>query len=179
MKALGAGLMLAVAALGPQAAAQPSTDIEAAVGVVMAQLDAFRRDDFDAAYTFASSMIREMFDRARFEAMVRGGYPEIARSTAAVVADRQVAPNGNVYLRLEIRGTNGQAVEAVYEMVREDGRWKINAVVTRPAPGLVDRPVPGLVSAALARGARGMVRARPAHRRRERRRRSARARSRW
>ena len=145
VKALAAGVLLSVGTLGPQAAAQPSADIEAAVGTVMAQLDAFRRDDFDTAYTFASSTIREIFDRTRFEAMVRVAYPEIARSAGAVVADRQVAPDGHVYLRLEIHGTNGRTVEAVYEMVWEEGRWRIDAVVTRPAPGPEYRPAPGLV----------------------------------
>ena len=48
-----------------------------------AQLAAFRRNDFDTADTFASSMIRAMFDRQDFERMVRTGYPEIARSAAA------------------------------------------------------------------------------------------------
>ena len=41
----------------------------------MQQLEAFRQDDFTTAYTFASVSVRQMFDRAGFEQMVRGGYP--------------------------------------------------------------------------------------------------------
>jgi hypothetical protein len=100
----------------------------------MQQLDAFRRDDFDAAYAFASAEIRERFDRTRFEAMVRGGYPEIARSVFAAVAQGERGSNGHIYLVLKIRGANGVSIEAVYEMVSESGGWKINGVVTKPDP---------------------------------------------
>ena len=133
-------LVLAPAAFlvagSPARAADPDDAIRAATRVVMAQLEAFRRDDFTAAYGFASAMIRQIFDRERFEEMVRGGYPEIARSAAAVVSRAEFVPNDTVSLTLRIQGANGQTVEATYEMVREAGDWRINGVVTRPAPGV-------------------------------------------
>jgi len=114
--------------------------IRAATRVVMSQLEAFRRDDFGAAYGFASAMIRDLFDRERFEVMVRGGYPEIARSVSAFVSRANVATTDTVYLTLTIRGANGNTVEARYELVREAGDWRINGVVTREAPGTVAAP---------------------------------------
>ena len=39
---------------------------------------------------------------------------------------------GELYLFVRVHGENGHAVEAVYEMVSEGGRWRINSVVTRP-----------------------------------------------
>jgi uncharacterized protein DUF4864 len=136
-----AGISLALLALTtlvvPSVRGQTDPDVEAATRVVMSQLDAFRRDDYDTAYTFASAMIRDLFDRARFETMVRTGYPEIARSAAAFVAKSQAAPDGTLHLHLRIRGESGSAIEALYEMVREDGQWRINGVVTRPDPGTV------------------------------------------
>jgi hypothetical protein len=36
---------------------------------------------------------------------------------------------------MKIRGANGQQVEALYDMVREEGTWKINGVVAKPDPG--------------------------------------------
>ena len=104
---------------------------------VMKQLEAFRRGDFDTAYTFASTEIKEMFDRSAFEQMVKNGYPEIARSTFASVAGSTVAPNGHVYLQIRIRGSNGNSIEALYEMVLENGQWKINGVSAKPDPGMV------------------------------------------
>jgi hypothetical protein len=131
-------LAVGLVAGAPAFAQAPSTakDVEAASEPVMRQLEAFRRGDFDAAYSYASEEIRQRFDRAQFEEMVRGGYPEIARSVFAVVAEGERGPNGNVYLVLKIRGANGQGIEAVYELVSEPGGWKINGVVTKPDPGV-------------------------------------------
>jgi len=112
---------------GPKEATEP----------VIRQLEAFRRGDFDTAYTFASSEIREQFSRPAFEQMVRAGYPEIAQSTSAAIAASAVAPNGHVYLSVRIRGANGNSIEALYELVLESGQWKINGVTARPDPGLV------------------------------------------
>jgi hypothetical protein len=130
-----AGLM-ALGLVAP-AAGQPATDTGEATRSVMEQLEAFRRGDYDAAYGFASGSIRELFDRQAFERMVKGGYPEIARSAGAWVADSETGPDGHVLLRLKIRGANGNSIEAIYDMVREDGQWRINGVSTRPDAGLI------------------------------------------
>lgn len=135
--ALVARLGFAQAPAPPTAAPDAKTPVQAAAEPVMRQLEAFRRDDFDTAYGFASEDIQQRFDRAHFEEMVRVGYPEIARSVFAVVAEGERAANGNVYLVLKIRGANGVSIEAVYEMVSEPGGWKINGVVTKPDPGVV------------------------------------------
>ncbi|HEX7216197.1 MAG TPA: DUF4864 domain-containing protein [Methylomirabilota bacterium] len=113
-----------------------STDVEAAAVPVVKQLEAFRRDDFDTAFTFASGMIQERFDRRNFEVMVRRGYPEIARSTFAAVTKTELESPGLAYVTVKIRGANGQSIEALYEMVWEDD-WKINGVATRPDAGII------------------------------------------
>jgi hypothetical protein len=125
LAAIGSG----AAVVGAQARPQAGTALEP----VMQQLEAFRRDDFDTAYGFASAQIRQLFDRASFERMVRVGYPEIARSSSAALAELREEPDGPVYLRLLIQGANGRSVDAVYEMVVEEGAWKINGVVARPS----------------------------------------------
>ena len=43
------------------------TDPKAAAEPVVKQLEAFRRDDFDTAFTFASGEIQAQFDRPAFE----------------------------------------------------------------------------------------------------------------
>jgi hypothetical protein len=135
------GVIVLAAALSSGAAAgRAGADDRAAVEPVMSQLEAFRRDDYDSAYGFASEEIQRIFDRAAFEQMVRTGYPEIARSAFAHVAETRDGPDGHVYVRMKIRGINGNSIEAVYDMVREDGRFRINGVVTRPDPGVVRRP---------------------------------------
>jgi hypothetical protein len=103
---------------------------------VVKQLEAFRRDDYDTAYTFASDESRSQFDRRSFEAMVRRGYPEIASSTFALVTRTELGPEGLAYVTIKIRGSNGQAVEGLYELVWQNG-WKINGVATRPDAGVI------------------------------------------
>lgn len=128
-------LLLGLAALLVAALAHAQPDpalLRAVTEPVMSQLDAFRRDDFDAAYRYASEEIREQFDRAAFEQMVRRGYPEIARAAAAEVAEARPATDGHVHLLIRIHGANGRSIEAVYDMVREPAGWRINGVATRP-----------------------------------------------
>jgi hypothetical protein len=128
---LAAVAVLALA-LSLSAPAQSDPDVEAAGRIVLQQLEAFRRDDFDTAFGFASEEIHQLFDRARFETMVRNGYPEIARSVSAFIDRVTRSPSGRLYLLVRVRGANGQSVEAVYEMVLETGRWRVNGVVTQP-----------------------------------------------
>jgi phosphate-selective porin len=128
-------LLLLLGATGAWAQAA-STDAKAAAVPVVKQLEAFRRDDFDTAFTFASGTIRERFDRRNFEAMVRRGYPEIAQSTFAAVTKTELESPGLAYVTVKIRGANGQSIEALYEMVWEDD-WKINGVATRPDASII------------------------------------------
>jgi hypothetical protein len=125
--------LLALLALAPAASAQSVE--KAASEPALRQLDAFRRNDYDAAYAFASAEIQRLFDRAAFERMVRSAYPEIADSVRAHVAGVRQGPDGHIYLVVKIRGANGQQIEAMYDMVQEAGAWKINGVVARPDPG--------------------------------------------
>ena len=134
-RAASAVLLLAVLGpllLGGEAGAQRDPDADEAGRVVIQQLEAFRRGDFRTAFTFASRTIHDMFDDASFEAMVRGGYPEIARSVRANVDGSKRGDAGELYLFVHVHGENGRAVEAVYEMIKESGAWRINGVVTRP-----------------------------------------------
>ena len=136
-------LLLALLLLVPALPAQAQTPApKEASEPVMKQLEAFRRGDFDTAYTFASSDIKQQFDRPAFEHMVKNGYPEIARSTFASIAGSTVAPNGHVYLQIKIRGANANTIEALYELVLESGQWKINGVTSKPDPGLVLNTLP-------------------------------------
>ena len=128
--------VLALVACAGAARAQAERDPKAAAEPVVKQLEAFRRDDFDTAYTFASDEIRTQFDRRSFEVMVRRGYPEIASSTFALVTRTELSAEGLAYVTIKIRGSNGQAIEGLYELVWQNG-WKINGVATRPDAGVI------------------------------------------
>ena len=132
-----AGLLALLSLCASVVAQADKTNPKSAAEPVVKQLEAFRRGDFDTAFTFASGMIKAQFDRQAFETMVRGGYPEIARSTFAAVTKTELEAPGLAYVTVKIRGVNGQAVEALYELIWEEG-WKINGVATRPdAAGVI------------------------------------------
>jgi uncharacterized protein DUF4864 len=137
MKTVAALWLGLAAALGMAipARAQQDADAKAAADSILRQLEAFRRDDYDGAYAFASDDIQQAFDRVSFERMVRSGYPEIAHSSSAAVSRVDVAQDGHVHIRMKVKGTNGNTVEALYDMVREGAGWRVNGVVTRPDPG--------------------------------------------
>ena len=138
--AVGLGVVVVAVVVARVALAQPAEVARAVAEPITKQLEAFRRDDYDVAYSFASAEVKQMFDRQAFERMVKGGYPEIADSTFALVSRTEAAPDGHIFVRVKIRGANGNTIEALYDMVRERDGWRINGVVTKPDPGLVFAP---------------------------------------
>jgi hypothetical protein len=140
--AIGLGVVVAALAVGTVASAQLAEVAKAVAEPITKQLEAFRRDDYDVAYTFASAEVQQVFDRQAFERMVKGAYPEIAHSTFAFVARTEAGPDGHVLAHVKIQGANGHSIEALYDMVREGDGWRINGVVTKPDPGLVFAPLP-------------------------------------
>jgi hypothetical protein len=72
-----------------------------------------------------------------FEAMVRTGYPQIARSLRTSFGDITFSEDRmNAAARVEVTGADHVTVQARYRMVMEDGSWKIDGVMlyerTRP-----------------------------------------------
>jgi hypothetical protein len=127
--ALGLAL-LAFAATASGQAGDPRT---AMTRTVLDQLAAFRRDDWEAAYAHASSMIQAHFGLEAFRQMVMSGYAPIARSARAAVSNVEVVDAGHGFVEVRVEGVNGETVDALYELVDEQGSWRINGVLTRPA----------------------------------------------
>lgn len=128
-------LVLAGLASLPWAAAAAAPDVSAADahairGVIEAQLAAFRADDAELAFSFASPAIREQFVEADyFLAMVRGVYPVVHRpkSVAFLLAQNI---DGAVIQRVRMTDREGAAWLAVYRMQRQSDRsWRIDGCV--------------------------------------------------
>jgi hypothetical protein len=111
---------------------------------VLNQLAAFRRDDWATAYTYASSTIRARFGLEAFRQMVTSGYAPIARSARATVSKVEMVDAGHGLLEVRVEGANGETVDALYELVDEQGSWRINGVLTRPVDGTT-AALPGAV----------------------------------
>jgi hypothetical protein len=104
------------------------------VRTVMDQLAAFRRGDWAGAYGFAAEGIRARFTPEAFRTMVTGGYAQIADSLRASVLDSGLVVPGRGYVEVRVEGRDGETVDALYELVDEQGEWRIAGVVTKPAP---------------------------------------------
>ena len=133
MLALCLTLVLAVTA---PAAADPSDQARTAIRTVIEQqMDAFGRGDGDAAFSYASPMIREKFnDPATFMKMVRQSYRPVYKPQ--VVEFRNLArADGRLAQHVYVVGPDGRTVIAVYLMEKQDdGTWKIDGVYLEDAP---------------------------------------------
>jgi hypothetical protein len=99
---------------------------------IEAQVDAFRRDDGDAAFDYASPAIQAMFGTsATFMAMVRQGYQPVYRPRSFDFREI-VTLNGAPTQKVDVIGPDGRAVTAFYPMMRlPDGRWRIDGCYLR------------------------------------------------
>ncbi len=95
--------------------------------VIQAQLDAFQRDDAEAAYSHATPTIRAKFGDARnFLQMVKTGYTPVYRPQSVAfskLVDTEYGPDQI----LRLIGPDGIAYTAHYMMQKQpDGTWMIN-----------------------------------------------------
>ncbi len=102
-----------------------NSEIEANIA---AQIQAFKVDDFDTAFTFASPNIQRLFRNPdNFGAMVRNGYPMVWRpSDLRFLELREIA--GALWQKVLIVDGRGQTHILDYQMVQQEDGWKINAV---------------------------------------------------
>jgi hypothetical protein len=126
-------LALSLIGLAPAAHAGPppsAADQTAIQAVINAQLGAFRHDDADGAFSYASPHIREIFqDPTNFLSMVKQGYPTVYRAQSASFGAIDTSGPEPVQ-KVELVGPDGQGALALYTMEREpDGSWRIDGCV--------------------------------------------------
>ena len=95
--------------------------------VISAQVEAFKRDDAAAAYSFASPEIQAQFpDATAFIGMVQRGFPEVYRPHSLRFLRLETESDGRIVQRVLVQGAGGTIVTAVYEMIEIGGKWRIN-----------------------------------------------------
>ncbi|UUX51998.1 DUF4864 domain-containing protein [Nisaea acidiphila] len=110
----------------PLHAAEPADSIR---GTINSQLDAFQRDDWAEAFTYASPVLQKIFGTPdRFRNMVLGGYRAVYRPQQVTFRELDTSGPRPVQIVFFI-GPDGLAYLAAYEMEQQqDGSWRISAV---------------------------------------------------
>ena len=122
------GLLLGLAVTAAAQEPPLSTADRAAIQqIIQAQVDAFRRDDGDVAFGYASPTIQGMFGRSDvFMDMVRQGYQPVYRPR--VFDFREIVDlHGQPAQKVHVVGPDGRPVTAIYPMTQlPDGSWRID-----------------------------------------------------
>lgn len=130
-----AAILAALALLSAPARGQTAEEAAAFRAVIAAQVEAFRADAWDRAFSYASPGIRTMFgDAERFRAMVTGAYEAVARPQVFEFEDAALL-DGRPTQPVFVIGPDGVARRALYFMEQQpDGSWKIDGVVLETLP---------------------------------------------
>ena len=123
------GRMMAVLVLATMLAGHPVIAQDRGIeDTITRQLDAFKADDFGAAFEFASPTIKNIFRTPEnFGAMVRQGYPMVWRPGAvSYLEQREIA--GAIWQKVQIVDGAGRVHILDYQMIQTPEGWQINGV---------------------------------------------------
>ncbi len=116
--------------------APAEVDIASVQQVISSQMEAFKRDDGEAAFAFAAPGIKNIFSTPEiFMEMVRQQYAPVYRPQYVEYLE-PVAIGDRVFMQpLILTGENGVTVLARYSLRRQaSGAWRIIGVTLSPAP---------------------------------------------
>lgn len=128
MRYVIAAVLLLGLGLGAARAQDAGADIQA---VISGQIEAFKVDDFETAFSFASPSIKRMFgDPDRFGAMVQSGYPMVWRPAEVRFSGLETT-GGRTIQSVVVTDSAGALHVLDYEMIPADSGWQINGVTLR------------------------------------------------
>lgn len=123
-----AALAFAFAVLtGSQALADPAAK-PAITSTIQNQFEAFKQDDFERAFSYASPNIKRIFgSHQNFGAMVQRGYPMVHRPSDVRFLDLR-EENGAPTQKVQVRDAGGKTHLLEYQMIETEDGWQINGV---------------------------------------------------
>lgn len=129
---LAIALMVSTLFVAPQAQAQ-GAEIK---DVISSQIDAFKVDDFETAFTFAAPSIQSMFRTPEnFGRMVSNGYPMVWRPAEVTYLDLRIEGQA-VFQDVRIVDAQGNTHIVEYRMQQLATGWRISGVRILQAPGV-------------------------------------------
>ncbi len=138
MKAIALLFFIILVTASPVAAADESGRRDLIVRVIQQQLDAFGRNDGEAAFSHAAPDIQARFGTAaQFMSAVESGYAPLFRPRSVTFLDLfDQKETGGVVQRVLVTGREGAQVMALYSMLQmRSGAWRISGCLLVPAPG--------------------------------------------
>lgn len=100
--------------------------------VITEQIEAFKVDDFETAFAFASPALREMFgSSSRFAEMVQNGYPMVWRPAQVRFSGLETR-DGRMVQSVLVTDAEGALYVLDYDMIPgAHGAWRIDGVMVR------------------------------------------------
>jgi hypothetical protein len=125
------GLLLTfVSALSASA---QQTEIE---GTINLQFDAFKADDFEGAFEFASPALQLLFQSPEnFKRMITTGYPMVQRPAEVTYLELRESA-GSLWQKVQIIDGKGYTHLLDYQMIQINEEWRIASVRMLNAPAL-------------------------------------------
>ncbi|MBL8376468.1 MAG: DUF4864 domain-containing protein [Burkholderiales bacterium] len=132
-RAFAALSLMMIAARAHAVAGVTAAESRAVEAVVRGQLDAFSRDDAEAAFAFAAAGIRARFGTAaRFMEMVRAGYAVVIRPRTTVFL-KPTREERAILQAVQFVDAQGETWLATYALIREaNAGWRIAGVHLMP-----------------------------------------------
>jgi Domain of unknown function (DUF4864) len=98
---------------------------------IAGQLDALGTGDYEAALGYSSSRYRAGIAPDAFGELIGRDYPVLA-DDAEHTSDTCVAQGDGAQVLVTVTGASGDAQELVYQLVREDGDWRVDVAGAIP-----------------------------------------------
>ncbi|MEM6710911.1 MAG: DUF4864 domain-containing protein [Pseudomonadota bacterium] len=116
-----------------QPALVPEATVEQMQTVIRAQIEAFRAEDAETAYSYASAPIKLRFPTAAmFVSMVQQGYPAVYSAQSYSFGDAALTPRGPAQ-RVELVAGDGQVWRGLYTFSENsEGDLRISGVFLLP-----------------------------------------------
>lgn len=97
-------------------------------GTISSQLEAFKVDDFEQAFTYATPTLQRLFKTPQnFQRMVTEGYPMVWRPAEVTYLDL-AEQRGAFIQKVQIVDGKGFKHLLAYRMIKTDAGWRIGGV---------------------------------------------------
>ena len=128
-------LLLAGIPVRADDAAPSATEWQA---VIAGQIQAFRNHDAPGALSFAGDVFHKTYTdpKAFFVAIISSGYSPIMESRSQTFGEYQLLGTDKVLQEVKLTGNDQTIYEAIYQLAKEAGGWRVLGVQLTKTPGL-------------------------------------------